>query len=173
MVEKILEDFKSGKETYAPFWIQMGPKFVHIAYYALKDDNGDYMKLTLGDDPLIEVSKRYKLEDKTHTYSTTLDDDGKIVINILNYSDSDSGAEWLDIDDFQIKSNNYKYDLTLNAKKTDDSETLSEIEIKDLPHGAYLLNGDTKLTATDGVYTINNTTTCISRSALFGNSQCL
>ena len=126
------------------------------------DDNGDYMKLTLGDDPLIEVSKRYKLEDKTHTYSTTLDDDGKIVINILNYSDSKSGAEWLDIDDFQIKSNNYKYNLTLNAKKTDDSETLSEIEIKDLPHGAYLLNGDTKLTATDGVYTINNTTTALT-----------
>ncbi len=43
IVEKILEDFKSGKETYCPFWIQMGPKFVHIAYYALKDDNGDYM----------------------------------------------------------------------------------------------------------------------------------
>jgi DUF438 domain-containing protein len=43
IVEKILEDFKSGKESYAPFWIQMGPKFVHIAYYALKDDNGDYM----------------------------------------------------------------------------------------------------------------------------------
>lgn len=42
IVEKILEDFKSGKETYAPFWIQMGPKFIHIAYHALKDDNGDY-----------------------------------------------------------------------------------------------------------------------------------
>jgi len=43
IVEKILEDFKSGKESYAPFWIQMGPKLVHIAYHALKDDNGDYM----------------------------------------------------------------------------------------------------------------------------------
>ena len=43
IVEKILEDFKSGKEIYAPFWIQMKGKFIHIAYYALKDDNGDYM----------------------------------------------------------------------------------------------------------------------------------
>ncbi len=43
IVEKILEDFKSGKETYAPFWIQMKGKFIHIAYYALKDDNDDYM----------------------------------------------------------------------------------------------------------------------------------
>ena len=43
IVEKILEDFKSGKATYAPFWIQMKGKFIHIAYYALRDDNGEYM----------------------------------------------------------------------------------------------------------------------------------
>jgi DUF438 domain-containing protein len=43
IVEKILEDFKSGKASYAPFWIQMKGKFIHISYYALKDDNGDYM----------------------------------------------------------------------------------------------------------------------------------
>ncbi|MBT3241984.1 MAG: DUF438 domain-containing protein [Bacteroidetes bacterium] len=43
IVEKILEDFKSGKETYAPFWIQMKGKFIHISYYALHDDQGDYM----------------------------------------------------------------------------------------------------------------------------------
>ena len=43
IVEKILEDFKSGKETYSAFWIQMKGKFIHIAYHALRDDNGDYM----------------------------------------------------------------------------------------------------------------------------------
>ncbi len=43
IVEKILEDFKSGKQKYAPFWIQMKGRFIHIAYYALHDDNGEYM----------------------------------------------------------------------------------------------------------------------------------
>jgi DUF438 domain-containing protein len=43
IVEKILEDFKSGKATYAPFWIQMKGKFIHIAYHALHDDSGEYL----------------------------------------------------------------------------------------------------------------------------------
>ena len=42
-VEQILSDFKSGKESRAPFWIQMGEKFVHIEYFALRDNNGDYL----------------------------------------------------------------------------------------------------------------------------------
>ena len=43
IVEKILEDFKSGRASYAPFWIQMKGRFIHIAYYALRDEQGDYM----------------------------------------------------------------------------------------------------------------------------------
>jgi uncharacterized protein len=43
IVEQILEDFKSGKEDHAPFWIQMGGKFIHIEYYALRDKAGDYL----------------------------------------------------------------------------------------------------------------------------------
>jgi len=43
IVEKILEDFKSGKESHAPFWIQMKGKFILIEYYALRDDNGEYL----------------------------------------------------------------------------------------------------------------------------------
>jgi DUF438 domain-containing protein len=43
IVEKILDDFKSGRASYAPFWIQMKGKFIHIAYYALRDDKGEYM----------------------------------------------------------------------------------------------------------------------------------
>jgi uncharacterized protein len=42
-VEQILSDFKSGKESRAPFWIQMGEKFVHIEYFALRDENGEYL----------------------------------------------------------------------------------------------------------------------------------
>jgi len=43
IVNQILEDFKSGKETQARFWINMGPKLIYIVYYAMKDEMGDYM----------------------------------------------------------------------------------------------------------------------------------
>lgn len=43
IVDKILEDFKSGKQTRAPFWIQMGDKFIHIEYFALHNEKGEYL----------------------------------------------------------------------------------------------------------------------------------
>ena len=43
IVEQIVDDFKSGKENSAPFWIQMGGKFIHIEYFAVRNENGDYL----------------------------------------------------------------------------------------------------------------------------------
>jgi uncharacterized protein len=43
IVEKIIDDFKSGRASHAPFWIQMRGKFIYIEYYALRDENGDYL----------------------------------------------------------------------------------------------------------------------------------
>jgi uncharacterized protein len=43
VVEKILDDFKTGKQDHAPFWIQMKGKFIYIEYYALRDENGEYL----------------------------------------------------------------------------------------------------------------------------------
>lgn len=43
IIEKILDDFKTGKATHAPFWIQMQGKFIHIEYFALRDTNGAYL----------------------------------------------------------------------------------------------------------------------------------
>jgi hypothetical protein len=43
IVDKILEDFKSGKQTRAPFWIQLGDKFIHIEYFALHNEKGEYL----------------------------------------------------------------------------------------------------------------------------------
>ncbi len=43
IVDKIIEDFKSGKESRAPFWIQLGDKFVHIEYFALRNEKGEYL----------------------------------------------------------------------------------------------------------------------------------
>jgi hypothetical protein len=43
IVDKILEDFKSGKHDRAPFWIDMGGRFIHIEYFALRNDKGEYL----------------------------------------------------------------------------------------------------------------------------------
>ncbi len=41
-VVKIVEDFRAGKRDTAEFWIQMGGKFIHIQYYAMRDAAGNY-----------------------------------------------------------------------------------------------------------------------------------
>lgn len=43
MVNQILEDFKSGKQDQARFWINMGPKMIYIIYHALRGDDGSYL----------------------------------------------------------------------------------------------------------------------------------
>lgn len=39
IVDKILNDFKSGAQDKAEFWIHLGEKFVHISYYAVRKNN--------------------------------------------------------------------------------------------------------------------------------------
>ncbi len=43
VVDKILQDFKSGKQSRAPFWINLGGKFIHIEYFALRNEKGEYL----------------------------------------------------------------------------------------------------------------------------------
>jgi len=43
IVEQILADFKSGKESKAAFWINFKGMFVYIEYIALRDDKGEYL----------------------------------------------------------------------------------------------------------------------------------
>jgi len=42
IVEQILDDFKSGKQDQAAFWINIADKFIHIEYFALRDNEGNY-----------------------------------------------------------------------------------------------------------------------------------
>jgi DUF438 domain-containing protein len=42
-VNKILEDFRSGRENVAEFWINFHGKFVHIRYFAVRDTQGGYL----------------------------------------------------------------------------------------------------------------------------------
>ena len=43
IVQRILDDFKSGKADHAPFWINLKGKFIHIEYFAVRDRQGAYL----------------------------------------------------------------------------------------------------------------------------------
>jgi DUF438 domain-containing protein len=42
IVEKILQEFKSGNRDSSEFWLQMKGKVIHIRYYAVRDSEGNY-----------------------------------------------------------------------------------------------------------------------------------
>jgi DUF438 domain-containing protein len=43
IVQKIIDDFRSGKQNRAPFWINLKGRFIHIEYFALRDKEGTYL----------------------------------------------------------------------------------------------------------------------------------
>jgi len=43
MVTEILEAFKRGERNNAEFWLELGGKFIHIQYLALRDKRGTYL----------------------------------------------------------------------------------------------------------------------------------
>ncbi|MFT3914310.1 MAG: PAS domain-containing protein [Anaeromyxobacteraceae bacterium] len=43
LVEKILADFKAGRREVAEFWIDMGPKKIHIRYWPVRARDGKYL----------------------------------------------------------------------------------------------------------------------------------
>ncbi|WP_151737722.1 DUF438 domain-containing protein ['Paenibacillus yunnanensis' Narsing Rao et al. 2020] len=43
VVEKLLEDFKSGRKDAEDFWINIRDKFIYIRYFAVRDEQGKYM----------------------------------------------------------------------------------------------------------------------------------
>jgi DUF438 domain-containing protein len=43
IVERVVDDLQSGRRDVAEFWIQMGERFVHIRYFAVRDEEGEYL----------------------------------------------------------------------------------------------------------------------------------
>ena len=43
VVERILSDFRSGRQSVAEFWIDFKGRFAHIRYFALHDEAGAYL----------------------------------------------------------------------------------------------------------------------------------
>ncbi|MDP4084092.1 MAG: DUF438 domain-containing protein [Bacillota bacterium] len=63
VVEELLADFKSGKKDVEDFWIKFQDQYVYIRYFAVRDENGEYMgtiEFTQNIDPIqaIQGEKR-------------------------------------------------------------------------------------------------------------------
>jgi hypothetical protein len=43
VVEQIVSDLRSGRQSVAEFWIELGGRFVHIRYFAVRDASGSYL----------------------------------------------------------------------------------------------------------------------------------
>jgi DUF438 domain-containing protein len=43
VVDRILNDFRHGRQNVAEFWIEFHGKFVHIRYFAVRDRQGKYL----------------------------------------------------------------------------------------------------------------------------------
>ncbi|TCO09703.1 DUF438 domain-containing protein [Natronoflexus pectinivorans] len=43
IVDQIVEDFKSGKESSAAFWINFQERFIYIEYFAVRGKDGEYL----------------------------------------------------------------------------------------------------------------------------------
>lgn len=72
IIEKILHDFKSGKASSAPFWIQMHGKFIHIEYFALRDEHGEYLGTLEVSQDLTQLRK-LEGEQRILSYTTLKD----------------------------------------------------------------------------------------------------
>ena len=42
IVQRILDDFKSGKRDVAEFWINLAQRLIYIRYFAVRDENKEY-----------------------------------------------------------------------------------------------------------------------------------
>ena len=56
-VEKILKSFKEGKRDTVDFWVNQEGKFVHIRYFAVRDEGGSYLGTLEVSQDLTEIKK--------------------------------------------------------------------------------------------------------------------
>lgn len=57
MVEEILAAFRNGEKDQAAFWIQSRGKFIHICYFALRDETGNYRGTLEFSQDITEIKK--------------------------------------------------------------------------------------------------------------------
>ncbi|MBM3324114.1 MAG: DUF438 domain-containing protein [Calditrichaeota bacterium] len=57
LVNRILEDFKSGKRDVAEFWINMNGRLIHIRYFAVRGKGGEYLGCTEVTQDITDIQK--------------------------------------------------------------------------------------------------------------------
>ena len=70
IVDKIISDFKNGHAESAPFWIQMQGKFIHIEYFALRNEKGEYLG-TLEVSQDLTAKRKLENEQRILNYGNT------------------------------------------------------------------------------------------------------
>ncbi|NLZ47511.1 MAG: DUF438 domain-containing protein [Clostridiales bacterium] len=66
VVEQVVENLRSGKKDHEDFWIKMGPKYVLIRYFAVRDEKGEFLgvlEVTQNIQPIQEISGEKRLVD--------------------------------------------------------------------------------------------------------------
>ena len=64
IVEKIVEELKSGKKDHEDFWIKMGDQFVYIRYFAVRSKQGEFLgtlEITQNIKPIIALEGEKRL----------------------------------------------------------------------------------------------------------------
>lgn len=67
VVEKVVEDLRSGRKDHEDFWIRMGDKYVLIRYFAVRNADGEYlgtMEVTQDIKPIREITGEKRLADR-------------------------------------------------------------------------------------------------------------
>ncbi len=67
VVEEIVESFRSGRKDHEDFWIRMKDRFVHIRYFAVRDENKNYLgtlEVTQNIQPIIDLKGEKRLVTK-------------------------------------------------------------------------------------------------------------
>lgn len=64
IVEKLVEDFKEGRKDHEDFWINAGDKYILIRYYAVRNENNEYLgtlEVTQDIKPIQEITGEKRL----------------------------------------------------------------------------------------------------------------
>ncbi len=64
IVEKIVDDLRTGKKDNEDFWIKMGPMFVYIRYFAVRNKQGEFLgtlEVTQNIKPILELEGEKRL----------------------------------------------------------------------------------------------------------------
>ena len=57
VVNKILDDFRAGDRNAAEFWINLGGQLIYIRYFAVRNDEGEYLGCLEVSQNLTEIKK--------------------------------------------------------------------------------------------------------------------